>query len=44
VRNSFGNKASAVSKEKVKAVRAASESKKGFYAPTELLKEFPLEK
>lgn len=44
VRNSFGNKASAISKEKVKAVRAASESKKGFYAPAELLQEFPLEK
>jgi mono/diheme cytochrome c family protein/glucose/arabinose dehydrogenase len=42
VRNSFGNKASAITPEKVKQVRAASKNKKGFYAPAELLKEHPL--
>ncbi|WP_025762407.1 PVC-type heme-binding CxxCH protein [Dyadobacter tibetensis] len=44
VRNSFGNKAPAVSPEKVKQVRAASASKKGFYKPEELLKMHPMEK
>ncbi|AIM37262.1 dehydrogenase [Sphingobacterium sp. ML3W] len=44
VRNSFGNKASAVTPEKVKTVRAASIDKKGFYAPEELLKKYPLER
>ncbi len=43
VRNSFGNEASAISPEKVKEVRAATESKTGFYSPEELLKEHPLE-
>ncbi len=44
VRNSFGNKASAVSPAKVKEVRAASKSKTGFYSPQELLKQHPMEK
>lgn len=43
VRNSFGNKAPAVSPQKVKAVRAATKGKTGFYSPTELLKEHPME-
>lgn len=44
VRNSFGNKASAVSPEKVKTIRNATKSKKDFYSPAELLKQYPLEK
>lgn len=44
VRNAFGNKASAVTPEKVKAVRAASRGQKMFYAPEDLLKQYPLEK
>lgn len=43
VRNSFGNKASAISPDKVKEVRAATKDKTGFYTPEELLKEHPLE-
>lgn len=43
VRNSFGNKASVISPEKVKEVRAAIKDKTGFYSPEELLKEHPLE-
>ncbi len=41
VRNSFGNKASAITPDKVKAVRAAIADKKGFYSPEELLAEHP---
>jgi mono/diheme cytochrome c family protein len=44
VRNSFGNKASVITPEKVKAVREAIKSKTGFYSPDELLKDHPLEK
>ncbi len=44
VRNSFGNKASVISAEQVKAVREATKDKKGFYSPDELLKQHPLEK
>jgi len=44
VRNSFGNKGPAISPEKVKQVRAATESKKDFYSPEQLLKDHPLEK
>lgn len=44
VRNSFGNKASVVTPEKVKTIRAQSKSHKGFYSPDALLKEYPLEK
>ncbi|NND33464.1 MAG: c-type cytochrome [Saprospiraceae bacterium] len=43
VRNSFGNKASAISPELVKKVRAQIEDKKGFYSPEELLEEHPME-
>jgi mono/diheme cytochrome c family protein len=43
VRNSFGNKASVITPEKVKAVREASKGKTGFYSPEELLKQHPLE-
>ncbi|WP_018616878.1 PVC-type heme-binding CxxCH protein [Segetibacter koreensis] len=43
VRNSFGNKASAISPAKVKQVRAATKDKTGFYSPEELLKQHPLE-
>jgi mono/diheme cytochrome c family protein/glucose/arabinose dehydrogenase len=44
VRNSFGNKAPAVSPEKVKQVRAATKGKTGFYSPDELLQQHPLAK
>lgn len=37
VRNSFGNKASVISTEKVKEVREATKGKKGFYTPEELV-------
>ncbi|GAA5222455.1 PVC-type heme-binding CxxCH protein [Membranihabitans marinus] len=43
VRNAFGNKASVVSAEKVKEVRASVADKKGFYNPSDLLKEHPME-
>ncbi|MEX2235468.1 MAG: PVC-type heme-binding CxxCH protein [Cyclobacteriaceae bacterium] len=43
VRNSFGNKASAITPEKVKQVRSAAGDKKGFYSPSDLLKQHPLE-
>lgn len=43
VRNSFGNKAPAVSPEKVKAVRAAVSNKKDLYIASSLLKEHPME-
>jgi mono/diheme cytochrome c family protein len=43
VRNSFGNKAPAVSPDKVKIVRAATKDKTGFYSPEELLKQHPFE-
>ena len=43
VRNSFGNRASAISPEQVKAVREATQGRTGFYSPEELLKEHPLE-
>ncbi|WP_374759921.1 PVC-type heme-binding CxxCH protein [Fibrella rubiginis] len=44
VRNSFGNEASPISPAKVKLIRAATEHKKDFYSPTQLLKEHPMEK
>ncbi len=44
VRNAFGNKAPAVTTEKVKQVRAAIKDKTGFYTPEELLKIHPMEK
>lgn len=42
VRNSFGNKATAITPGKVKEVRDAIKDKKGFYSPAELLKEHPI--
>ena len=44
VRNSFGNKASAITPEKVKEVRNATRNKTGFYSPDELMKQHPLQK
>jgi mono/diheme cytochrome c family protein len=44
VRNAFGNKAPAISTEKVKNVRQATKDKIGFYSPEELLKIHPMEK
>ena len=43
VRNSFGNKASAISPDKVAEVRAAIEGKTGFYSPEELHEAHPHE-
>lgn len=43
VRNSFGNKASAVTPDQVKKVRAQIKDKVGMYSPEELLKEHPHE-
>jgi glucose/arabinose dehydrogenase/mono/diheme cytochrome c family protein len=43
VRNSFGNKASAISPSKVKEVRESIKDKEGFYLAKELLKEHPME-
>jgi mono/diheme cytochrome c family protein/glucose/arabinose dehydrogenase len=43
VRNAFGNKAPAVSAERVKQIRAAIKDKSGFYTPDELLKQHPME-
>lgn len=42
VRNAFGNKADAITPEKVKEVREAIKDKEGFYSPKELLKEHPM--
>lgn len=44
VRNSFGNQGAAVLPETVKKVRIATESKKDFYSPEQLLKLHPMEK
>jgi mono/diheme cytochrome c family protein len=44
VRNSFGNKATVITPEKVKAIREEIKGKTGFYSPDELLKDHPLEK
>jgi len=41
VRNSFGNKSSAISPQQVKKVRAETKDKIGFYSPEELLKLHP---
>lgn len=41
VRNDFGNRASVISPEKVKEVRAAVAGKTGFYSPEELLQAHP---
>ena len=42
VRNSFGNKATPISPEKVKEIREKIKDKEGFYTPKELLKEHPM--
>lgn len=44
VRKSFGNDASAIMPEQVKKVRAVTNSKKDFYSPNQLLKEYPMGK
>lgn len=44
VRNSFGNKASAVTPAQVAAERQATKDQQSFAVPSELLKEFPLGK
>ena len=41
VRNSFGNKASVITPEKVAAVRAVTVNQASFYNPADLLKEHP---
>jgi len=43
VRNAHGNKASAISPDKVKEVRQATKDKEGFYTPAELLVQHPME-
>jgi len=43
VRNTWGNKASVINPDQVKAVRAATEEQQIFYKPEDLLKEYPLE-
>ena len=43
VRNSFGNVASVIKADQVKAIREATKDKKGFYSPEELLKVHPHE-
>ncbi len=42
VRNTWGNKASVVSPQKVKEIRAATKGQQIFYNPEELLKEHPI--
>ncbi|MFD2572695.1 PVC-type heme-binding CxxCH protein [Spirosoma soli] len=44
VRNSFGNQAPAILPDQVKKVRAATDAKKDFYSPAQLLKEHPMGK
>lgn len=44
VRNSWGNKAGAITPDQVKKVRAEVKDKTGFYNPAELLEMHPLEK
>lgn len=43
VRNSFGNKASVITADKVSKVRNSTKDKSGFYTPEELLEIHPLE-
>jgi len=43
VRNSFGNKATPILPETVKAIRERIKEKEGFYSAEELLKEHPME-
>ena len=42
VRNTFGNKASVITPEKVKEVRASIADKEGFYLASDLLEEHPI--
>ncbi|MDF1656573.1 MAG: GDSL-type esterase/lipase family protein [Verrucomicrobiales bacterium] len=42
-RNTWGNKASVITPEKVKAVREATKEQQAFYAPADLLKLYPIE-
>ena len=42
VRNSFGNEASPIQPDEVKAVREATKAKVGLYSPEELLEQHPL--
>lgn len=42
VRNSFGNKASAITPDKVRVIRDGTKEKSGFYSPSDLLQEHPL--
>jgi mono/diheme cytochrome c family protein len=42
VRNSFGNKGTAISPDQVKKVRSEVQKKTGFYSPEELLKQHPI--
>jgi mono/diheme cytochrome c family protein len=44
VRNSYGNKASAITPDEVAKVREATKGVTGFYQMNVLLKEHPLEK
>ena len=44
VRNSFGNKGTAVTPAQVKAEREATKGQEGFLVPAELQKQFPLGK
>jgi mono/diheme cytochrome c family protein len=44
VRNAFGNKATAISPDQVKAIRNETKDKEGFYSPKELLEQYPMEK
>ena len=41
VRNTFGNKAPMVTPAKVKGIREATKTQKGFYAPADLLEQHP---
>lgn len=43
VRNAFGNEASPISPDLVKQVRAETADKEGYYAPEELLVQYPLQ-
>ena len=43
VRNTFGNKAAAITPEMVKKVREQTKDKEGFYTPAELLRQHPME-
>ena len=43
IRNSFGNKGTAILPDQVKKVREATEGRKGFYSPEELLSEHPMD-